>query len=49
MKDVQGDLTALNWNSQGTLLAVGSYDSILRILTSEGDAYFTNYQHRVRS
>ncbi|KAF7784218.1 hypothetical protein Agabi119p4_383 [Agaricus bisporus var. burnettii] len=46
VKDVQGDLTALNWNSQGTLLAVGSYDSILRIFTSEGNPYFTNHQHR---
>lgn len=43
-----GDLTALNWNSQGTLLAVGSYDCILRILTSEGDSYFTSYQHQVK-
>lgn len=48
VKDIQGDLTALNWNPQGTLLAIGSYDSILRILTSEGDTYFTHYQHRVR-
>ncbi|KAF9444599.1 WD40 repeat-like protein [Macrolepiota fuliginosa MF-IS2] len=45
-KDVQGDLTALNWNPEGTLLAIGSYDSVLRILTSEGGAHFTHNQHR---
>lgn len=47
-KDVQGDLTALNWDREGKLVAVGSYDSVLRILTSEGNIYFTHYQHRVR-
>lgn len=46
-KDVQGDLTALNWDREGKLVAVGSYDSALRILTSEGNVYFTHYQHRV--
>jgi transducin (beta)-like 1 len=44
---VQGDMTALTWNLEGTLLAIGSYDTVLRVLTSEGDAYLTHYQHRV--
>jgi hypothetical protein len=41
-------MTALNWNPEGTLLAIGSYDTVLRILTSQGASYFTHYQHRVR-
>lgn len=46
-KDEQGDLTSLHWNSEGTLIAIGSYDSILRICTSSGDLYFQHPQHQV--
>lgn len=43
----QGDLTSLDWNADGTLLAVGSYDSILRVCSVEGSVYFTHPQHQV--
>ncbi|KAG6851329.1 hypothetical protein H0H93_005727 [Arthromyces matolae] len=42
----QADLTSLNWNADGTLVAIGSYDSILRICTSKGELYFSHSQHR---
>lgn len=45
----QGDLTSLDWNSDGTLLAIGSYDSILRVCTNTGSIYFTHPQHQVGS
>ena len=45
----QGDLTSLDWNSDGTLLAIGSYDSILRVYTNTGSIYFTHPQHQVGS
>jgi transducin (beta)-like 1 len=32
----QKDVTALDWNSSGTLLATGSYNGIARIWTEEG-------------
>ncbi|KAF4611781.1 hypothetical protein D9613_004153 [Agrocybe pediades] len=41
----QGDLTCLTWNSAGTLLAIGSYDTVLRVYTASGDLYFTNPLH----
>lgn len=41
------DLTSLEWNPSGTLLAIGSYDSMLRICTSTGAVYFTHPQHQV--
>jgi transducin (beta)-like 1 len=40
-----GDLTSLDWNFDGSLLAIGSYDSILRICTASGKLYFSNRQH----
>ncbi|KAF9055898.1 WD40-repeat-containing domain protein [Panaeolus papilionaceus] len=40
------DLTSLEWNPSGTLLAIGSYDSMLRICTSTGAVYFTHPQHQ---
>ncbi|KAJ6611485.1 WD40 repeat-like protein [Mycena sp. CBHHK59/15] len=40
-----GDLTSLHWNSEGTLVAIGSYDSILRVCTASGDLYFSHSQH----
>ncbi|PPQ76995.1 hypothetical protein CVT25_014812 [Psilocybe cyanescens] len=43
---VQGDLTSLNWNPEGTLLAIGSYDSILRVCTNSGSVYFSHPQHQ---
>ena len=46
-KSPQGDLTSLHWNSEGTLLAIGSYDSVLRICTNKGTLYFSHPQHQV--
>lgn len=46
-KPGQGDLTSLEWNPEGTLLAIGSYNSILRVCTLEGSIYFTHNQHQV--
>ena len=43
----QGDLTSLDWNSDGTLLALGSYDSVLRVCTNQGSVYFSHPQHQV--
>ncbi|KAH9486362.1 F-box-like/WD repeat-containing protein TBL1Y [Psilocybe cubensis] len=43
---VQGDLTSLHWNREGTLLAIGSYDSILRVCTDSGSVYFSHPQHQ---
>ena len=45
---IPGDMTALTWNAEGTLLAIGSYDTVLRMITSDGDPYFIHHQHRVR-
>ncbi|KAF9531829.1 WD40-repeat-containing domain protein [Crepidotus variabilis] len=45
-KAEQGDLTSLDWNPDGTLLAIGSYDSILRVCSVEGGVYFTHPQHQ---
>jgi WD40 repeat protein len=42
-----GDLTSLGWNPDGTLLAIGSYDSVLRVCTVEGSVYFSHPQHEV--
>jgi len=47
-KPEQGDLTSLDWCSDGTLLAIGSYDMVLRICTSSGGLYFSHSQHQVR-
>ncbi|KAG6868496.1 hypothetical protein C0993_002034 [Termitomyces sp. T159_Od127] len=41
------DLTSLDWNADGTLVAIGSYDSVVRICRSTGDLYFSYQQHRV--
>jgi WD40 repeat protein len=43
----QGDLTSLDWNFDGSLLAIGSYDSILRVCTVSGALYFSSTKHRV--
>ncbi|KAJ7603123.1 WD40 repeat-like protein [Roridomyces roridus] len=42
----QGDLTALHWNNEGNLVAIGSYDTVLRVCTVEGDLYFSHTQHQ---
>ncbi|KAJ7235085.1 WD40 repeat-like protein [Mycena haematopus] len=42
----QGDLTALHWNAEGTLIAIGSYDSVLRVCTDSGELYFSHGQHQ---
>ncbi|KAJ7292731.1 WD40 repeat-like protein [Mycena rebaudengoi] len=42
----QGDLTSMHWNPAGTLVAIGSYDSILRVCTASGDLYFSHAQHQ---
>ncbi|ETW86725.1 hypothetical protein HETIRDRAFT_306016 [Heterobasidion irregulare TC 32-1] len=42
----QADLTSLDWNRDGTLLAIGSYDSVLRVCTSSGKLYFSNDKHQ---
>ncbi|KAF8665417.1 hypothetical protein AX16_000436 [Volvariella volvacea WC 439] len=41
----QGDVTSLNWNHDGTLLAVGTYDSVLRVYSASGELYFEHPQH----
>lgn len=43
----QTDITSLSWNPDGTLLAIGSYDSVLRIAQPNGQLYFSHPQHVV--
>ncbi|XP_015782775.1 F-box-like/WD repeat-containing protein TBL1XR1-A [Tetranychus urticae] len=40
------DVTSLDWNSDGTLLATGSYDGFARIWTTEGRLASTLGQHK---
>jgi transducin (beta)-like 1 len=42
------DLTSLDWNFQGTLLSVGSYDATLRIYTVSAELYLESRLHKVR-
>ncbi|KZT02500.1 WD40 repeat-like protein [Laetiporus sulphureus 93-53] len=44
-KSEQGDLTSLDWTRDGSLLAIGSYDAILRVCTASGELYFSHTQH----
>ncbi|KAK2461515.1 hypothetical protein APHAL10511_005978 [Amanita phalloides] len=44
-KTESADLTSLHWSPDGQLLAIGSYDSILRISKPDGELYFTHAQH----
>ncbi|KAI0375120.1 WD40 repeat-like protein [Pilatotrama ljubarskyi] len=44
-REEQGDLTSLDWSADGSLLAIGCYDSILRICDAKGKVYFTHTQH----
>lgn len=46
-KDEQGDLTSLDWSADGSLLAIGCYDSVLRICDTNGKMYFSHSQHDV--
>ncbi|KZT74970.1 WD40 repeat-like protein [Daedalea quercina L-15889] len=40
-----GDLTSLDWTQDGSLLAIGSYDAILRVCSTSGELYFSHTQH----
>ncbi|KIK70585.1 hypothetical protein GYMLUDRAFT_89601 [Collybiopsis luxurians FD-317 M1] len=40
-----GDLTCLSWNPDGTLLAIASYDSKLRICDIDGKMYYQSTKH----
>ncbi|KAH9996020.1 WD40-repeat-containing domain protein [Russula vinacea] len=40
------DLTSLDWNFQGTLLSVGSYDATLRIYTVSAELYLESRLHK---
>ncbi|XP_055940440.1 F-box-like/WD repeat-containing protein TBL1XR1-A isoform X2 [Argiope bruennichi] len=40
------DITSLDWNSDGTLLVVGSYDGLARIWTTDGCLVRTLGQHK---
>lgn len=43
----ESDLTSLDWNFDGSLLAIGSYDTVFRIVTATGELYFLHFQHEV--
>ncbi|KAI0347683.1 WD40 repeat-like protein [Trametopsis cervina] len=45
VKAESGDLTSLDWNLDGTLLASGSYDCLLRVCDPSGQLYFSHDQH----
>jgi WD40 repeat protein len=40
------DLTAMDWSADGSLLAVASYDAVMRVLTADGDIYMSDPQHK---
>ncbi|KAJ6516812.1 WD40 repeat-like protein [Mycena vitilis] len=40
------DLTALHWNNEGTLIAIGSYNAALGVYTDAGDLYFSQTRHQ---
>ncbi|KIL71635.1 hypothetical protein M378DRAFT_64518 [Amanita muscaria Koide BX008] len=44
-KSDSADLTCLHWSPDGQLLAIGSYDAILRICKANGELYFAHHQH----
>ncbi|KAI0073703.1 WD40 repeat-like protein [Panus rudis PR-1116 ss-1] len=41
----QGDITCLDWSPDGSLLAIGSYDEMLRVCTPLNEMYFSHEQH----
>ncbi|KAF7307468.1 hypothetical protein MIND_00541200 [Mycena indigotica] len=43
---IPGDLTNIEWNHDGSLVAIGSYDTVLRIFTITGDLYMSHTQHK---
>lgn len=42
----QGDITSLEWNHDGTLLAIGSYDAYIRVYRPNGDPWIIEKQHK---
>ena len=46
LESKERDVTSLDWNSSGTLLATGSYDGIARIWSTAGDLKSTLGQHK---
>lgn len=46
-KTESGDLTSLDWNHDGTLVASGSVDCLLRVCDASGQLYFSHDQHKV--
>jgi transducin (beta)-like 1 len=48
-REDSADLTAMDWNVDGTLLAIGSYDAMLRIVSPNGSLYFSHPQHMVNN
>ena len=43
----EADLTSLGWNYDGSLVAAGSYDAILRVCDASGQLYFSETMHKV--
>ena len=46
-RDEDGDLTSLDWNATGTLLAIGCYDHKVRVITSNGLLHMEGAMHKV--
>ena len=46
-KSSEADLTSIAWSNDGAFVAVGCYDSVLRICDAKGRGYFTHTQHDV--
>ena len=46
-KSQQMDIVAFDWSPDGKLLAVGGFDSIVRVWTSKGDEYMIKCHHKV--
>ncbi|KAI6135491.1 WD40 repeat-like protein [Pisolithus croceorrhizus] len=42
----KADLTSLDWNKDGTLVAIGSLDSVLRICNASGKTYLIDDHHK---
>ena len=48
LSDEQGDVTSIEWNPEGTLLASGCFDGTVRIWSVEGKLLLHERQHDVR-